>query len=129
MPSQFKIKIINAVRTIPTGKVASYGQIALMVGIPRAARQVGWVLHEAGNDGITPWWRVINNAGRISTKCEEHTAWMQKELLEKEGVHVTKMLEIDIEKFRYRPNPKQLESLELDEEYIGKIIDKYVDFS
>jgi len=75
--SKFKDKVIQIVRKIPKGKVASYGQVALMAGIPRAALQVGWVLHLSGDDGITPRWRVINNAGRISTKCIEHNANIQ----------------------------------------------------
>jgi methylated-DNA-protein-cysteine methyltransferase-like protein len=126
MASQFKTKVINAVRTVPKGKVASYGQIALMVGVPRAAIQVGWVLHGSGSDGITPWWRIINNAGRISTKCEEHTAWMQKELLEAEGVVVTDKLNIEIEKYRYRPNQIQLKELALEDAYIVLIMEKFL---
>lgn|SRR3989344_1969049 len=124
--SKFKQKVIKAVRMIPYGQVASYGQIALMVGIPRAAIQVGWILHIAGDDGKTPWWRVINNAGRISTKCPEHTPLLQKELLEEEGVEVTGKLNIDIEKYRFRPAPDILRGLELDERYIEQVIAKYL---
>jgi methylated-DNA-protein-cysteine methyltransferase related protein len=123
--SKFSEKVIQAVRLIPKGKVASYGQIALMVGVPRAALQVGWVLHQSGEDGITPWWRVINNAGRISTSCEEHTAWMQKQLLQDEGVLVDDKLNINIEKFRYIPNENTLKKLELPGEYAVMLKDRY----
>jgi methylated-DNA-protein-cysteine methyltransferase-like protein len=122
--SEFKEKILRIVKLIPSGSVVSYGQVALMAGIPRAARQVGWVLHENGEK--VPWWRVINNAGRISTNCEEHTAQMQKELLESEGIRVSKKLNIDIEKYRFRPDPGLLIKLELPSGYIDKILEKYL---
>ena len=121
--SKFKEAVLKAVRAIPKGKVASYGQIALMAGVPRGARQVGWILHDYGD--VTPWWRVINNAGRISTKCLEHPAVSQKTLLEKEGVKVSSNLKIDIEKYRYRPDPVTLKKLKLDDEYIEVLMNKY----
>lgn len=109
---------------IPQGQVVSYGQVALMAGIPRGARFVGGVLHFRGEN--TPWWRVINNAGRISTTCQEHTATMQKKRLLSEGVRVDKKLNIDIEKYRWRPEPDVLEKLELKDDYIQKIMEKYL---
>jgi len=123
--SKFTDIVLKIVRKIPKGKVVSYGQVALMAGIPRAALQVGWVLHTSGDDGITPWWRIINNAGRISTKCLDHTASIQKSLLEKEGVVVKKFLKIDIEKYRWRPSIETLKHFELDDEYIFTIQEKY----
>ncbi|OGC50636.1 hypothetical protein A2716_03035 [candidate division WWE3 bacterium RIFCSPHIGHO2_01_FULL_40_23] len=123
--SKFKEKVFEIVRRVPEGKVVSYGQVALMAGIPRAAIQVGWVLHISDESDKLPWWRVINNAGRISTTCLEHTAQNQKEKLEKEGVKVTKNLKIDIEKYRFRPNPKFLQNLSLEDEYIFKLMEKY----
>jgi methylated-DNA-protein-cysteine methyltransferase related protein len=122
--SDFKKNVIRAVNSVPSGSVVSYGQIALMVGIPRAARQVGWVLHEYGEK--TPWWRVINNAGRISTNCEEHTADMQRSLLISEGIAVSESLKIDIEKYRYRPEIKSLRKFNLDPKYMDTIVDKYL---
>ena len=123
--SKFKEKVFEIVRRVPEGKVVSYGQVALMAGIPRAAIQVGWVLHISDESDKLPWWRVINNAGRISTTCLEHTAQNQKEKLEKEGVKVTKNLKIDIEKYRFRPNTKFLQNLSLEDEYIFKLMEKY----
>jgi methylated-DNA-protein-cysteine methyltransferase-like protein len=97
---KFSDLVIKIVKTIPKGKVASYGQIALIAGEPRAARQVGWILNQK-SDGQTPWWRVINNSGRISIKHPEISALEQKELLEKERIKVTKNFEIDIKKYRW----------------------------
>ena len=69
--------IIAVVVQIPYGKVASYGQIAKLAGLPRHARLVGRVLGqlEAGHD--VPWYRVINAQGKIST----HT-------LDKQGMNI-----------------------------------------
>lgn len=123
--SKFTDWVIKIVRKVPYGKVVSYGQVSLMTGVPRAVLQVGWVLHTFGGDGVTPWWRVINNAGRISTKCPEHTANLQQELLEKEGVKVKNNLKVDIEKYRWKPAPKTLKVLGLNDEYIFSMLDKY----
>ncbi|OGC48614.1 hypothetical protein A3A69_00720 [candidate division WWE3 bacterium RIFCSPLOWO2_01_FULL_37_15] len=124
--SKFKEKIVRIVKLIPSGYVVSYGQVALMAGVPRAARQVGWILHDYSDKYNLPWWRVINNAGRISTNCLDHTALMQKEFLEKENIIVNKDLTLDIEKYRYRPSKKTLSVLELDPEYIYIINQKYL---
>ncbi|QQS23275.1 MGMT family protein [bacterium] len=98
----FKEKVIEAVKRIPRGKVVSYGQVASECGSPRAARQVGWMLHGLDGNNSVPWWRVINNAGYISIKGNiMSTPLAQKNFLESEGITVSKDLEIDIEKYRY----------------------------
>lgn len=123
--SAFKQKVYEIVRNIPKGRVVSYGQVALMVGLPRAAIQVGWVLHISNEKDKLPWWRVINNAGRISTTCLEHTAQVQKEILEGEGVIVNPKLKIDIEKYRFIPDVRFLNKMKLPQDYIHKLIEKY----
>jgi methylated-DNA-protein-cysteine methyltransferase-like protein len=99
--AKFSEVVLTIIKSIPKGKVASYGQIALMAEQPRAAREVGWILNQQSDDK-TPWWRVINNSGRISIKHSEYSALLQKELLEKEGVVVSDNFDIDIEKYRMR---------------------------
>ncbi len=66
------------VAQIPYGKVATYGQIALYLGHPRAARTVGWALHALPEGTETPWHRVINSQGRVSTSCLTHSADLQR---------------------------------------------------
>lgn len=122
--SKFKQKVEQATKIIPSGKVVSYGQLALMIGAPGAAQAVGNSLHDLDNQ--TPWWRVVNNAGRISTQCTTHTAKTQKKKLEAEGVTIDKRLTFDIEKYRFRPTPKELKNLELDESYVEEVIRKYL---
>jgi methylated-DNA-protein-cysteine methyltransferase related protein len=98
--SDFSKQVFKIVKSIPKGKVASYGQIALLAGYPRGARQVGWTLNKL-TDGTVPWWRVINNSGRVSIKHSEYSALEQKTLLENEGIPVTDNFEIDINKYRF----------------------------
>jgi len=88
------------VRQVPPGKVTSYGAIACMLGHPRAARTVGWALHSlpSGGGGV-PWWRVINSRGRISTSCREHSADLQRALLEAEGIEFDEHGYVDWECF------------------------------
>lgn len=99
--TRFSDTVLAVVKSIPRGKVASYGQVALIAGKPRAAREVGWILNQKSNEE-TPWWRVINNSGRISIKHSEFDALMQKQLLENESIKVSDKFEIDIEKYRMK---------------------------
>ncbi|AMW79473.1 methyltransferase [Acinetobacter sp. TGL-Y2] len=58
--------ILSTVALIPYGKVASYGQIAALAGLPRHARLVGRVLSQMDASSELPWHRVINAQGKIS---------------------------------------------------------------
>ncbi|MEK7518970.1 MAG: methylated-DNA--[protein]-cysteine S-methyltransferase [Patescibacteria group bacterium] len=104
----FNQRVFAVVRKIPKGRVATYGQIAALIGSPRAAQAVGWALHslDARPDNSVPWQRVINRLGYISTTCLEHTADEQAFLLQKEGVKVIKqkkMWNVDLEKYLWKP--------------------------
>jgi len=121
--SKFRNKVLELVNRIPYGKVASYGQIALIAGVARGARQVGHILHVNGGD--YPWWRVINNAGRLSTTVLDNQDKSQRDLLLEEGVLVNENLELDIEEYRWRPDTETLKELQLDDKYIEKVMEKY----
>jgi methylated-DNA-protein-cysteine methyltransferase-like protein len=58
--------ILRAIRAIPCGCVASYGEIAMRAGLPRRARLVGRVLREAPSDLDLPWYRVLRADGHIA---------------------------------------------------------------
>ncbi len=81
--------IYALVRKIPCGKVATYGQIARILGWPRHARQVGYALAATPENIKIPWHRVVNAQGRISLRL---THWqsgsddLQRILLEAEGI-------------------------------------------
>ncbi len=87
------------VRQVPPGKVTSYGAIARMLGHPQAARTVGWALHSLPDGSNVPWQRVINSQGRISTSCVEHSADLQRALLEDEGIEFDRYGYVDLERF------------------------------
>lgn len=82
----FQKRVYGVVSSIPRGRIASYGTVAALMGRPRAARGVGSALCSLEHDTEVPWWRVVNRAGRISTTCLDHTAQLQRALLEAEGV-------------------------------------------
>lgn len=95
----FRDKVLKAVSSIPYGFVASYGQVAAMVGEPRSARQVGWILNRYGDN--IPWWRVINRHGQITIKGSEFSALDQKERLASESITFLDEFVVDIAKHRY----------------------------
>lgn len=72
---------------IPKGKVATYGQIASLCGLPGQARFVGYALHNTPFGLEIPWHRVINAQGKISFPKESLHHKRQKKLLLAEGVH------------------------------------------
>lgn len=82
---------------IPYGKVATYGQLALLCGRPRSSRQVGYALNR-GLAGELPAYRVINSRGILSGSSAFDTPDMQRLLLEKEGVLV-KDNRVDLKKY------------------------------
>ena len=93
-------KIIQVTARIPSGKVATYGQIAALAGNPRAARVVGWVLHSLPDDLPVPWHRVINAGGRSSFP-EAGKRKLQQALLEAEGVVFDRDGEVALEVFQW----------------------------
>lgn len=69
--SRFFTRVYEAVRGIPRGQVATYGQVARWLGVPRGARAVGWALRALrGKTAVrVPWHRVVAQGGRISLRA------------------------------------------------------------
>ena len=91
MPNTHELhrQILEVVALIPYGKVASYGQIAKMAGLPKHARLVGYVLKNLDRQSQIPWHRVINAQGKISvTRINSNGENVQQHLLAEEGVYV-----------------------------------------
>ena len=90
--------ILEVVRTIPYGYVATYGQIAEKVGTPNA-RLVGYALSRVNSryDDL-PWHRVINRLGKISVRPSDGM-YLQKEMLISEGVKFDSEGRVDLEKY------------------------------
>ncbi len=90
-------KIIEIIKQIPYGKVATYGQIAAMAGNPRSARQVVRALHASSKKENLPWHRVINRKGMISLKPGRGYE-LQKSMLKSEGVDFDKEDCVDLKR-------------------------------
>ena len=84
----FYDRVYEAVCRIPKGKVATYGQIAMLAGSPRASRVVGYALHVNPKPGVNPCHRVVNREGRLAPSFAFGGTDAQQRLLEGEGVSV-----------------------------------------
>jgi methylated-DNA-protein-cysteine methyltransferase related protein len=94
-------RIVDLIRSIPRGRVATYGQIAAMAGMPNGARQVARLLHSSSGTQRLPWHRVINASGGISLPAGSGGA-LQRALLEKEGV-VFLRRKVNLRRYAWRP--------------------------
>ncbi len=98
--------IYEAAMQVPHGKVATYGQIAMLAGLPGHARLAGYALYNLPKElsGKVPWQRVINAQGRISYSNARHGSdHRQRELLEKEGVEFSPAGRVDLKRFGWKP--------------------------
>lgn len=69
--SNFREQVIALVRSVPSGRIVSYGQVARVLGSPRASRVVGGFLASLDStDSITPWHRVVNRHGGVSHRAD-----------------------------------------------------------
>lgn len=97
-------RIYAVVRAIPPGRVATYGQIAELAGLPRQARLVGYALNSLPEGLDVPWHRVINARGMISLPPEMGHAAMQRSLLEAEGIHFDERGAVSLRRVQWRPD-------------------------
>jgi methylated-DNA-protein-cysteine methyltransferase related protein len=96
-------KILAVVRRIPRGRVATYGQIAVLAGLDRQPRLVGYALHALSSVTTVPWHRVINARGMVSTRSNGTASLSQRLLLEREGVQFDGRGRVSLERFRWHP--------------------------
>ena len=92
-------KIYQVVAKIPKGRVATYGQVAILAGNPRWARVVGYALHNNPNPELIPCHRVVNRQGRVANAYAFGGGQKQRELLEKEGILFDENGCIDLKKY------------------------------
>ncbi len=124
--SPFKDRVIQIIRMIPKGKVASYSQIAAYAGLPRAAREVGWILNGIEDAEDVPWWRVVNKKGYLSIRGNlTADKELQKKLLENEGIEVGEDFTLDIKKYQLVLSENELNNLQLEGEYLRSLLLKY----
>ena len=98
-------RIYEAVKRIPRGSVATYGQVAEAVGNPRLARVVGYALHVNPRPGEIPCHRVVTRDGAVSSAFAFGGANRQAELLEAEGVAFLDETHVDMDAHRVRALP------------------------
>lgn len=96
-------RIYAVIRRIPSGRAASYGQIARLAAIPGAARQVGYALHALRDGTTVPWHRVVNAKGMISRRSVPGSELSQRMLLEAEGVYFDLNGRVDLTKYGWTP--------------------------
>jgi len=89
--------------SIPRGRVATYGQIAVLAGHNRATRAVAWILHASPESDGLPWHRVINARGGISLPRGRGFAKQRRRLLA-EGVEVSLRGRIDLPRYQWEPD-------------------------
>lgn len=98
MSKNFFSRVYNLVSKIPEGKVATYGQIAILLGEPRSARIVGWAMRKAPDSLHLPCHRVVNKSGKLSPDYVFGSSDLQRSLLKSEGIIFKRNGHIDIEK-------------------------------
>ena len=95
-------KIYKTVKKIPYGKVATYGQVALLSGNPRWARVVGYALHVNPDPDKIPCYRVVNRNGEVAKSFAFGGGDAQRKLLEMEGIEFDENNRIDLKKYLWR---------------------------
>lgn len=101
MPLGLFSKVYNIVRTIPKGRVATYGQIADILGT-RDARKIGWALH-GNTDKNIPCHRVVNKDGKVAESYAFEGWEEQKRRLISEGVAFISKKEVDLKRHLWTP--------------------------
>ncbi|MFC0418306.1 MGMT family protein [Cytobacillus solani] len=98
----FTEKAVAIIKNIPPGRVMTYGQIAILAGSHRGARQVVRILHSMSKKHRLPWHRVVNIKGEIGLKDDEQYS-IQRLSLESEGVEFFNNGRINLSKFQFSP--------------------------
>lgn len=95
----FYQRVYQVVCSIPSGKVATYGQVARLAGNPRASRAVGYALHVNPQPGVIPCHRVVNREGRLAPAFAFGGTDAQRGLLAQEGVPVNEDGRVDLKQY------------------------------
>lgn len=94
--------VYKVVKQIPAGKVLSYGDVDRLAGNPKMSRQVGWALHVNPEQGVIPCHRVVFKDGSLANGFAFGGREVQRDMLIKEGVEVSRDFKIDMKKFRWQ---------------------------
>lgn len=94
-------RVWQVVACIPTGKVTTYGEVALRAGLGRAARRVGYALRDLPIDSNIPWHRVVNAQGKISLPENSTAHQVQRDRLIHEGVSFGTNGKINLKQYKW----------------------------
>jgi methylated-DNA-protein-cysteine methyltransferase-like protein len=97
---KFAPAVYALLRRVPRGRVVTYGQVAALVGRPRAPRAVGGAMRDCPDD--VPWHRVVNAQGAISRRRQGTGALTQRIRLEQEGVRLRRG-RVRLREYRWEP--------------------------
>lgn len=100
--ANYRERVYEIVRRIPSGQVMTYGQIAELLGEGYTPRTVGFVMH-AADEATTPWQRVINSQGACSTGRVILPPDKQQRMLEAEGMLFDARGRCDLNRYRWTP--------------------------
>lgn len=103
--NSYRERVYRIVRSIPRGRVMTYGQIAEVLGDGYTARTVGFVMH--GSDDKTPWHRVINAQGACSTRGIVLPHDKQQRMLEAEGIRFNGRARCDLQTYLWIPKVQE----------------------
>jgi methylated-DNA-protein-cysteine methyltransferase-like protein len=101
-------RIYSVVSRIPRGRVATYGQVARLAGLPGQARLIGYALSALDDRSRVPWHRVVNAQGQVSARRDgSPMSIFQRLRLEREHVRFDARRSIPLDLFRWRPRPRR----------------------
>lgn len=95
-------RVYFIVAKIPEGKVATYGQIARLMGEPRSARIVGWAVKAAPSESHLPCHRVVNRLGELAPEYAFGSKQLQRDILKSEGITFKKDGSINLKKHLWK---------------------------
>jgi methylated-DNA-protein-cysteine methyltransferase related protein len=104
----FFARVYAAVKAIPRGRVATYGQVAALLGVPRGARAVGWALRALPAGNRVPWHRVVGAGGRISYRAGAGPE-LQRRKLRAEGVAFRSEWVVALSESSFTTRPRERE--------------------
>ncbi len=105
-------KVYEIARTIPFGRVTSYGAIAKHLGAARSARMVGWAMNASSTDTTVPAHRVVNRNGILTGKHHFQGTSLMQQLLENEGITVVDNKIMNFEVVFWNPSKELRENEE-----------------
>ena len=101
MSESFFGRVYALLKQVPYGKVVTYGQIAMMLGAPRMARQVGYALHVNPEPGVIPCHRVLNRFGALAPAFAFGGREIQAAMLQAEGLEVKEDFTVDLSVYQW----------------------------